>query len=551
MLTGGTGGRALVLATLALVLSAAAASAAPAAVTISACKSDSVVVAGKVELAGSAARRARGATLQLRFQALALFGLPHSGAWRNAGRRTSGSGQQLFTGLAADNWIGVMNWRFKKGSRTVAAGTERSQPVRVGSSRGSASCTIAEGLKPTDTKPPAMFIAPGDDNWHRAPAPVQLIATDDLSGVKNVSSSLDGGPLMQIPNGSAFTISAQGVHRVDWSATDVAGNTATRSDTVRVDAGPPSKPALAKPPAVTSSSRPAFQWSGSTDSGSGVGHYVLIVKRGDGSIVDFQTLGATATSAQSGPTLNEGETYTATVTAVDNTVDSPWTQESDPISFRVDGNPDASFNPAGGTILSGGQKSTNFTITLDRAADPSTVSPATVKLTRGGTDIPRSAGCSNTPCTVITVDPNSDLTEGRYVLSLNGVKSAAEGLTFGAGASYAVPFVENGTGPTSTSPLCPTTDPPAMSTTYAVSQADAGTRAFIEFDMSASTGWTATLAQGADSASVSGTSAGGHFRLEIPSESSGTVTFRLDADCTGGSGSRSASASNLFGSRIP
>jgi hypothetical protein len=550
MPTRGTG-HALVLATLALVLPATAAAAAdPAAVTISACKSDSVAVAGKVKLAGGAARKARGATLQLRFQALALFGLPRSGDWRGAGRKTSGSGRQLFTGLGADNWVGVMSWRFKKGRRTVAAGTERSQPVRVGSSRGRASCTIAEGLKPRDVKPPAMFIVPGDDNWHRAPAPVQLIASDDFSGVKNVSYSLDGGRQTQLPNGSAFTIPTQGVHKVDWSATDVQGNTATRSDTVRVDAAPPSKPALVKPSAVTASARPAFQWPASTDSGSGVGHYVLIVKRGDGSIVDFQTLGASATSAQSGPALNDGETYTATVTAVDNTVDAPWTQESDPISFRVDANPDASFNPAGGTILSGGQKSTNFTITLDRAADASTVSPSTVKLTRGGTDIPRSAGCSNTPCTVVTVDPNSDLTEGRYTLSLSGVKSAAEGLTFGASANYAVPFVENGGGPTSTSPLCPTTDPPATSTTYPVSQADAGTRAFVEFDISSNTGWTAKLSQGTNSASING-STPGHYRIEVASESSGTLTFQLDADCSGGSGSRSASASNLFGSRIP
>jgi hypothetical protein len=245
--------------------------------------------------------------------------------------------------------------------------------------------------------------------------------------------------------------------------------------------------------------------------------------------------------------LNEGETYTATVTAVDNTVDSPWTQESDPISFRVDSNPDASFNPAGGTILSGGQKSTNFTITLDRAADSSTVSPSTVKLTRGGTDIPRSAGCSNTPCTVITVDPNSDLTEGRYVLSLNGVKSAVEGLTFGGSASYAVPFVENGSIAASSS-VCPV-QPPAMTSNYLVSQADAGTRAFVELDLSSNTSWTLTATPtGAAAASLDG-SGSGHFRLDFDSVSAGTISIKLQAKC--GSGSVNASASNVFGSRIP
>src|SRR5436190_18061497 len=109
---------ALTLGALTLALPAAAAAADPAAVTISACRGDSITVAGKLKLTGSAARKARGASLQLRFQALPLFGLPRFGQWRSAGKKRSGSGQEVFAGLGADNWVATMSWRFKKGRKT-------------------------------------------------------------------------------------------------------------------------------------------------------------------------------------------------------------------------------------------------------------------------------------------------------------------------------------------------------------------------------------------------------------------------------------------------
>jgi hypothetical protein len=542
---------AVILSVLVMLALPVAAEAAPAA-TISACRSDSLTVAGKVSLNGSAARRARGAAVELRFQALPLFGLPRIGAWRKSGKNT---GQEVFAGLNADSWVGVMNWRYKRGRKTVLSGIERSQPVRVGRSRGRASCTIAEGVKPVDKLPPVLSILPADENWHHAAAPVQLLANDNFSGVKSVSYSLDGGAKQPLANGGTFTIANQGQHTVDAEATDVAGNTVTRSAVVRVDAAPPTRPALSKPGGVTASNKPTFQWSASTDSGSGMKGYVLVIKRGDGSIISFQTVDANTTSVQSPVTLNEGETYTAVVTAVDNTADMPWTADSETLSFRVDSAADASFAPASGTILSGSQKSTNFTITLDRPADPATVSPSTVKLRRGPTEVGHSAGCANTPCTVITVDPDSDLTEGRYVLSLNGVKSKDEGLTFGGSASYAVPYVEGGSIPASsaTGVQCGTTgDPLATMSTASVSEADAGTRAFIELDLaySGSGGWTLQAKMGSTVLGELNGQVGGHYRLEFPSASAGTLTIQLQAHCSGANAT-SASASNLFGSRIP
>ena len=246
------------------------------------------------------------------------------------------------------------------------------------------------------------------------------------------------------------------------------------------------------------------------------------------------------------------------MTAVDNTAEARTT-DSDPLTFRVDSKAEATgFTPTSGTILTGSQNDGKFTIGLDRAASPSTVSPQTVKLLQGdGTSPSYSVGCGNTACTSITVDRGSALAEGHWTLSLAGVKSADEGVTFSGSASYAVPYATSGsTGTASTSSLlCGTT--PTMSSvsgTYAVSPAAAGQAAFLDFDLTYSGpgGWTMQALQ--DTTPISGGSisgsTGGHYRLTFPSAAGGNLQFRLTVGCSA-SGNTSAAASNLFGSRIP
>jgi hypothetical protein len=430
----------------ALALAAPAQAAGPAAATITSCKLDSLTVAGRVAVTGSAARKVRGANLQLRLQALPLFGLPRAVAWRDLGKKTKGSGQQVFAGLAADNWAGVLSWRFKKGSKTVLSGDERSQPVKVGGTMGKANCTLSEGAKPVDTTPPTLYILPVGDGWHRAPAPVQLLAQDDFSGVKSMRYSLDGGPLTAIRNGSTFDIPGEGAHQVQWAATDVAGNTGSRTATVNVDARPPTKPALSRPFSVTASTTPNFQWSASTDSGAGLKGYLLAIKRGDGSLVALQPIDPALTSANSTTALNNGETYTATITAVDKT-DVAWTTDSDPLTFRVDTSPEVtSTDPADGAVLAFARKSGNLSVTLDRPADPATVTATTVQLQRdsaAGSSIPVGPPTCASPCSTITTHPNSALPEGRYTLTVSAVKSE-EGVAIAAKTiRFAVPDSNN------------------------------------------------------------------------------------------------------------
>lgn len=553
------------VATIAVVLLAApaAASARDAASTITACNPDSVVVAGKVTLSGKSARTARGASLQMRFQAMPLFGFPRTGQWRTVGKKLRASGQEAFSGLGADNWIGVLSWRYKRGSRTVLSGDTRSEALKIGASKGRANCTLGTGLKPRDTTPPpTMNMSPNDSLWHRGPTTVQLFAADDFSGVQRVQYSLDGGPATSLTNGGTFEIAAEGAHTVVWSATDVAGNTATREGTVNVDDNPPTKPVVTGPAAVTADTTPTVTWQASSDSASGLRGYIVTIQRGDGSVAAQFGADASATSAKT-PPLADNTDYKAVVTAVDNTSPSAQASNSDAYPFRVDSTPEATgTSPASGSVLTGSQKSGNFTIYLDRAANPSTVSATLDNVDDNTGEIAAAVGCAATPCTAITVDPSpSSLPEGRYVLTLGAVRSA-EGSAFAPFTGrYSVPFIEGGSLSSSTSTVVTCSDTTATSSSFPLGPNASGETATLDFDWSA-TGpgsWTlqafvGTAPAGGANDTASSTAGSGHVRLGPFNLQPGkSLSFKLTATCAGSAGEAKTTVtlSNMFGARVP
>jgi hypothetical protein len=537
--------------------SAAGAAARPAHATIADCKDDHMTVAGAVKLRGRAARRARGAVLQLRFRAMPLFGLPHSGAWRTLGKKTEGSAQEVFGGLGAETWSGVMSWRFKKGRRTVASGNERAQPGRVGRVRGGAFCTLSEGAKPPDTTPPQIYVLPVDEVWHRAPFPVLVSAIDDFTGVRSVTYSADGGPEITVPNNSTFTLEGEGARNVHLTATDVAGNTATRDVVVRVDNAAPTKPRLTAPFSVTVSTTPSFSWTQSTDSGSGMRGYFLQIKRTDGSVVSFTPIAGGTTTSASGPQLNDGETYVASVIAIDNT-DVAFSAESDPLTFRVDSQPGISGStPGNGAIVSGAAKDANLTVTLDRPADKSTVAASTVKLagvdpTRDLTDA-YTVSCDSS-CTTITINPDSTLAEGRYTITLNGVKSQ-ESVAIPGTVAFAVPFRENDSATAVAPPGCIGGQSTILGP-YSVPTNATAERGRFTFDWAfsdAARSWTATVMAGGNSiGGSSGSGSSGHtsFDFDLGSKGSGTnqITLEFTVDCVSGN---DLDITNVLGTRLP
>jgi hypothetical protein len=543
----------LAMVLVALAAPGAARAADPAQSTISACNPDNLTVVGKIKLTGKDARKARGAVLQIRFQALGLFGFPRSGEWRTVGKKTKASGQEVIGGLAADNWIGVLSWRFKRGSKTVLSGDARSQPLKIGSSKGRANCIVAEGTKRVDSTPPQIFVLPVDEVWHKAPGQLQVAAQDDFSGVQSIRYSVDGGPATPIGNGGVVSIANEGAHTIDVAATDVAGNTATRSATLKVDAAPPTAPALSKPSSITASKTPTFQWSASTDSGSGLRGYGLVILREDGSVAGFQVFDANTTSAPSPVALEDGKTYTAFVRAFDDTSPDPQTTDSARLTFKIDTAPEMAVTPAGGTVLSGGARSTNFTITPDRPVDPSSISVVLHNVDTNA-DVQTTAGCSGTPCTSIVVDPQPDpLPEGRYTLTVNGLKSD-EGTAFPTFvAKYSVTFMEGGTLTAQSTGVVCAQGMNQLAGPNFTSSAN-GETATLDFDWTANNSGAWTLqarinnaaAGGNDTAS--GNAAGsGHVHMGPFNIAQGQLTFVLTVACP----TTKVDLTNMLGARVP
>lgn len=557
------GTRLALAAAFALLALAPAAQAAPryvgsAAATITSCRADGFTASASVRSLSARTRRpaaVRGATLQVRLDAVPLFGLPRPGQWRDLGRRSSGTHSETFAGLGFDTWTAVVRYRYRRGRTNVLRGDQRSESRRVGRARGRAFCTVAEGAKPRDTRPPSVFIFPSDDRWRRGPLSVAVAATDDFSGVQHVLYRVDGGALQSIRNGGTFELAAEGAHAVEVAASDVAGNwSPTLMQTLRVDSAPPSAPGLSLPRPVTASNRPEIRWSASTDSGSGVQGYYVAIKRADGSTAGAQNVGPETTSIQSPVTLEDGRSYRVEVTAFDGA--DPAYVNGSGLDFRVDATAQVtSASPGEGSILTGGTTQT-FTLTLDRPADPSTLA-GNVFLDRhgeSGSDPAVNVACGNADCSTVAVTPQSGLGEGRYGLRLTSGVRSQEGTAFQPfAAAYSVAFFQDDTD-TFSSGAClgdPASPPRPMGSLSTTDPAENGTVSF-NWSFSGPGTWVLRVRDGTTSlAATQPQGAGsGTSTVTFDMPDNGTLNYVVEIAC-GSTANHTFTATNLVGARQP
>lgn len=558
----------LLAAGLALLAVAPAAEAAPryagsAAATITSCRADGFTASASVRSLSARTRRparVRGTRLQVRLDAVPLFGLPRPGVWKDLGSRSSATVTETFAGLSFDTWTAVIRYRYRRGRKSLLSGDQRSESRRVGRSRGRAFCILPEGAKPRDTRAPSVFLFPSDDRWRRGPLTVTVAAADDFSGVAQVIYRLDGGPLQSIRNGGRFEIAAEGSHVVDLAAGDSAGNwSPTLTRTLRVDSAPPSAPGITLPRPVTANTRPEIRWAASTDSGSGVQGYYVAVKRADGSTAGAQNVGPETTSIQSPVELQDGQSYRVEVTAFDG-ADPGWVSGSG-LDFKVDTTPNVvpPPSPADSSVFGIGSTQT-FTLTLDRAADPATLE-GNVFLDRheeSGPDPAVTVECGNADCSTVNVRPSSGLNEGRYALRLTtGVKSQ-EGTAFQPfEAAYSVAFYEEQQVTlSSTAVTCvprsqvdPTT-PPTLSTT----DTDETARVTFSWSFTGSGSWRVrVLGTGyAQAPEASGGAGSGDATIEFPMpQGDRTLTIEYTTTCGSATASYTFQASNVVARRDP
>jgi len=292
--------------------------------TISACGGQTLTIAARIAPASSeAARAVRRARLRLRFEAAPLFGRSRKKREIDLGRTSRARRSERFSNLRAQSYSGVVRYRWVRGSRTVESGLVRTRRARAGGRRGKAFCSLTVGRKQADTTPPVITPIPADYGWKRGPLTVNFFVFDDFSGVALVVSRLDGGPFVR---GRSTRVEGEGAHQLQYVARDAAGNqTQPATVTLRVDQNPPTTPTVTAPAGATGDSTPDIQWNTSSDSASGVGGYVVLVRDSNGAIVWSQDVPASAPTALTvGQALPPGS-YTAEVVAYDAASPAPFT----------------------------------------------------------------------------------------------------------------------------------------------------------------------------------------------------------------------------------
>ena len=132
-----------------------------------------------------------------------------------------------------DTWSTSMRWeRFRDVSSSYAWGVS-----------GGTALSLTMGTPPpvVDVTAPFTSVDGVRAGWRRTPAKLVFNASDAGSGVDFIEAGLDGAGLTKLPGlPGTLDVSGQGVHRVQYRATDKVGNVeVTRSLTVRIDAEAP------------------------------------------------------------------------------------------------------------------------------------------------------------------------------------------------------------------------------------------------------------------------------------------------------------------------
>mgnify|MGYP005840088761 FL=1 len=174
----------------------------------------------------------------------------------------------------------------------IAVGSEGQHTIYVWLEDGAGNATPYErAMLPNafklDTSPPSLD-APGirgplgcNGKHYTGPVTMTLRAHDNLSGIASFKYRDNGGSWVVLPvTAPDFVLSAQGRHIVEYTATDVAGNTQSvaASRTIYIDSLPPAAPIRlgASPAAWTRNNSFGVFWTNPTDyAGIKAAHYKI------------------------------------------------------------------------------------------------------------------------------------------------------------------------------------------------------------------------------------------------------------------------------------
>jgi len=146
-----------------------------------------------------------------------------------------------FAFTTADDTSGVQSSVPDSPLHFTAEGANQTQQVTVTDNAGNSATFTSPAVNIDLTKPLSSATLPGinqQQEWFTGPVSVTLNASDNLSGVAGIFYRIDGGSTQTYT--SAFSISSDGVHNLEFWSVDVAGNTETQqSRIVKIDSTAP------------------------------------------------------------------------------------------------------------------------------------------------------------------------------------------------------------------------------------------------------------------------------------------------------------------------
>jgi hypothetical protein len=146
-----------------------------------------------------------------------------------------------FAFTTADDTSGVQSSVPDSPLHFTAEGANQTQQVTVTDNAGNSATFTSPAVNIDLTKPITSAILPGinqQQEWFTGPVSVTLNASDNLSGVAGTFYRIDGGSTQTY--NSAFSISSDGVHNLDFWSVDIAGNTETQQTRiVKIDSTAP------------------------------------------------------------------------------------------------------------------------------------------------------------------------------------------------------------------------------------------------------------------------------------------------------------------------
>ena len=179
-----------------------------------------------------------------------------------------------FAFTTADDTSGVQSSVPDSPLHFTSEGANQTQQVTVTDNAGNSATFTSPAVNIDLTKPLTSASVSGISNnmqWYPSPVSVTLSASDNLSGVASTFYRIDGGSAQTYT--SAFSISSDGVHNLDFWSVDVAGNTELQQTRiVKIDSTAPVTQASVSGTAGTNNwYRSAVQFSlSASDNVSGV-----------------------------------------------------------------------------------------------------------------------------------------------------------------------------------------------------------------------------------------------------------------------------------------